>query len=254
MKPLLHVPLDFEMRDDLRTLTRLLAPDPSAPVCAYLFRLWLEWARAGVEWRPMARPELPDSVEGWQADNLTHLIEGACGWSGESGRLIHLFVVVGTLRYAQRGDLGGLLLEDFAQHNPHLLPGYVSVQAKGGFAKAERQRAVMHLAAAAQQDAILREKTPELFSADVDEEERRRAIALVMGFDTACGRRLRSQREYEDEPTLLREAVLVLRRTTPEDHVAVQRYLVRRRHMPDAQHDAAPVIRAFDDFLCKAKV
>ena len=252
MKPVLRLPVDFELRDDLRTLVRLLAADPTAPVCAYLFRLWLEWARAGDEWRPMSQPELPASAEGWQADNLTHLVEGACGWTGESGRLIHLFVVVGTLRHARHGDLGGLILVDFALYNPHLLPGFVSPQSKGGFIKAEKARMRGHLAAAGQQQQLL-EQRGELFTADVDPGERRRAIALVMALDTACGRALRSGREYEDDATLLRDAVAVLRRSTPDDHVAVQRYLVRRRHMPDAIRDAGPVIRAFDDFLRNSK-
>ena len=38
MKPVLRLPVDFELRDDLRTLVRLLAAVPTAPVCAYLFR------------------------------------------------------------------------------------------------------------------------------------------------------------------------------------------------------------------------
>ena len=107
------------------------------------------------------------------------------------------------------------------------------------------------LAAAGQQQQLL-EQRGELFNADVDPAERRRAIALVMALDTACGRALRSGREYEDDATLLRDAVAVLRRSTPDDHVAVQRYLVRRRHMPDAVRDAGPVIRAFDEFLRKS--
>lgn len=260
MKPLLHLPVDFELRDDVRTLGRLLVADErddrrrAAFVSAFLLRLWLEWARAGVEWRPLAAGDMPSDAAGWAAENLTHLIESAVGWHGESGRFVHLCIVGGTLRFDRKAELGGLTLVDFALYNPHLLPGFVSAQQKGGFAKAERARLRESLEAAAQQQKLIEARTgPDLFAADVDPAERRRALALIMTLDGACGRPLRSTADYESDAGLLRDAVAALRRSTSDDLLLLQRYLVRRRFMPDAAPDAGPVIRGFDDFLRKAK-
>jgi len=262
MKLAVHIPPDFEQRDDVRTLALVFRRDPvvaqfvqdvQAFASLRVLRLWLDWARVGAEWRPLlhARIEKRD----WNSESLAHLITESCGWKAEPGVLMECLLVAGVLSVVARGDLDGLVLNDFAKFNEHLLPGYRSIQSRGGLAKEEKRRAAELQQLAAQQARVMEQKGLDLFGGEdgVTEEERQKCLAVVMGFDGVCGRVQRTSQEYVEDKALMRDALRVLRSCTWDDVVLVQRYVRGERENPSVVKETGAILRGFDDFLRKAK-
>lgn len=135
----LHLPLDFEMREDIRRLAnrmrvlssenKLTTQEAAAPVAmatVYFVRLWSDWGRCGTDWRALKLPFAGDAHE-WAKDDITFILEDFCGWKGAAGELVKLCVECGILLLHQRGDLWGLVLNDFWRYNEHLSPDFKSM-------------------------------------------------------------------------------------------------------------------------------
>lgn len=253
VKPLLHISMDFEAREDVRTLARRLAEAgherPGDYAALYALRLWCDFARSGTDWRALSCSGQPN----WENENIAFLIEDYCLWKGKRGRLVDLFLASDMLRVVQREDLQGLTLRDYAGYNEHLLPDYKSQQSKGGFAKAQAQRARQIEALAEQQAHLFQKQGDLIFAPEVTAEEQKRAVALVMRLDIACGRSIRGSREYTQSKTLLGDALALVRRLSSADIDLVQRYLVANRTNPAVVKDPELIIRDFDGVLRKAK-
>ena len=256
MKPHLHLPIDFELRDDVRTLVSRFRADgleqsaAAMRACVFSFRAWSDWARTGSDWRPLSRG---DGVVDWSRENLAALIEEFCGWDGERGKLVEQFLQVGMLALEHRGDLLGLRLLDFYSYNEHLDPGFRSVQSKGGHAKAEKARLRQAEQMAEQQVRLFENQGALPFGQDqVAPEEQKKAISLIIRIDMACGRSVRSTAEYTEDRNLVRDALMMVRRYTPHEIQAVCTYLTKHRNNPAVEKDASRIVAGFSDLVGKA--
>lgn len=256
--PLVHLPLDFEQRAEVRTLARIFRQhperftDPAAAAAICVLRLWMDWGRVGRDWRPLQHGRVDRD---WLKENLAHLIAECCQWTGDPGDLMAFLLEAGVLVLTECGDLDGLILTGFSDSNPHLLPGYESLHSKGARIMHEKRRAEEVAALALQQSSVLQQAGFELFPAEamVTPEEQQKCIALVMGFDGVCARTLRTSAEYVADAALMRDALRVLRGHTWEDIILVQRYIRGQRANPVVVKDTAAILRGFDAHLGKAK-
>lgn len=290
MSALLHVPLDFELREEVRSLAMGSTGDPpvagdppaSPPLATalgaslavlYTFRLWCDYGRAGTDWRPLGLPMDADwRMTDFKRFPLAGVLENYCGWKGEAGVLIHILIAAGVLVVEQRGGashhspitdhrspsdrLHGLTLTGFARFNEHLLPGYRSQWQKGGHATAARKHRDQLVIAAAQQQKMFEQERVTLFDekAPPSKDESQAAILLVMQLDTACGRSLRTTREYTADKTLMAEALRRARTyTRPEIDLAL-RYLDSERLNPAVPKDSTIILRDFEAILEQAKL
>lgn len=254
--PVLHLPLDFEMREDVRRLVQRLKPalgEAAKPMAAaYFVRLWCDWGRAGVQWRSLDVP-FQGVEHPWAKEAIAHMLEEFCDWKGATGDLVKIFMETGMVQIFQRGDLYGLVLNGFWELNAHLSPDFKTTQQKGGMAKAEKSRQADAEKMAAQQQLIL-EKQGALAldeALKVSPEEQKRAIAFVMSMDRACGLPVRGSVQYS--PELLQTAVRIIRAYKRENIVLVERYLHKHRNNPEVIKIPDRVIENFDEVYRKAE-
>lgn len=252
----LHLPLDFEMRDDVRRLVIRLketAGEFAKPLAAtYFVRLWADWGRSGVEWRSLDLP-FQGVEHPWEKEAIAHMIEEFCDWRGRTGELLKIFMETGLVQTFQRGDLYGLLLNSFWEFNAHLAPGFKTVQQKGGLAKAEKTRQYEAEKMAAQQQLVLEKqgalKLDEALK--VSPEEEKRAIAFIMSMDRACGVRVRNSIQYS--APLLQLAVAIIRAYPREKIMLVERYLYKNERNPEVVKIPDLVIQKFDEVYRKSE-
>jgi hypothetical protein len=244
------------MRDDLRRLAQRLRPthgeSAKAMASLYFVRLWCDWGRAGVQWRPLDNA-FGGHVHRWDKEPIAYILEEFCEWKGETGELVKLWMEVGMLTMVQRGDLWGMTLNDFWTCNVHLSPDYKTTQQRGGLAKAERRRQADVDDMAAQQQRLLEAQGALVFSEalKVSEEEEKRAIAFLMRMDRACGAPVRHTSEYNGE--LLTKAVGIIRTYKNESIVMVERYLHKNRDNVEVVKIPNRVVANFDAYFGKAE-
>src|SRR4051812_33069391 len=102
---LLHIPQDFEQRDEVRTLGRLLAREGSGDgslASLLCLRLWLDWARNGVDWRPLSSPLAASGNRDWSSENLVYLIEQYVLWGAKCGDFVNACLSAGVLHLVKR--------------------------------------------------------------------------------------------------------------------------------------------------------
>jgi hypothetical protein len=168
-----HFPLDFELREEVRRLDSRLQVGDGDPVLI-LFRLWTDYGRSRTDWRPTSR----SWQEGydWSSCDLSGVLESYLRWP-RRGELVPLLIDAKVLVLEQRGDVWGLALSNFAQLNPHLLPGYRSIQQKGREALTLKLRNERLERAADQQVALFETQGSLVFDErTVTPEERRRRL------------------------------------------------------------------------------
>lgn len=249
--PLLHLPLDYEMRADLRMLAIKLGGDESKMWAAvYFARLWCDWGRNGVEWRALDTPFSGDDHQ-WDKDTLTHIVEDVCGWRGDKGGLMKAAVASGVMIMQKKGDLWGVCLNEFWRHNAHLDPDYVSIQKRGGHAKAQKFAARQLEEMAGQQSKILQGQLELPPSKAVTPDEQKRAIGLIMRMDRACGLPVRASSLYSNDLVLL--AVEVVRRYGSQQIGLVEAYLQKNRENLEVVKVPDRVIAEFDNYYAKAE-
>ncbi len=236
--PLLHIPLDIEQSEQVRRMAVILArklgrpmDECRDPVILLVMRLWLDWGRAGTDWRALAAAHTPEYD--WGADPLTHIVESYCKWTNAGdGGLMKLGIEAGVLKIAKRGDLDGLELSHFWQFNEHLSPEYRSIQSRGGKARALSKQAEKVEDMAAQQAQLLE---PGLFSEDatVTEPEKKKAVAMIMLIYMACGLTVPNTKSYSHP--LINKAVEIIRRYSAANIQLVQKFIGENRdnaHVP----------------------
>jgi len=154
-----------------------------------------------MNWRPLRLPFAGDPEEhDWAQEEVTFLIESAADWKGAPGHLIRAGIGAGLLKIEKRGDVAGLVLNGFAEFNEHLLPGYVSMQKKGGIAAGEARRRKADGPAARQQRQMIETngELPLVIRGEATTPEVEAGIQLIMQIDRACGRGARLTSEYDD--------------------------------------------------------
>ena len=255
----LKVPIGFTRRADVRLLGRKLAARLPAAVldghegAAFAFFIWIEFAEAGMDWRPLrlpfgGEPERHD----WTQEEVTFLIESAAGWPGEAGWLIRCGIEAGMLRIEARGDVAGLVLNGFAELNGHLLPGYLSMQKRGGLAAGEARRRKTDVAAAQQQRRMIEskrggEELPLVIRGEATTPEVEAGIQLIMQIDRACGREVRRTSDYDDG--LVTSAIGVTRAFSGEQIEAALLTLAAGRDHPMVIKRADFVLDHFGEYL-----
>ena len=253
MIPLLHLPLDFERREDVRRLGRALGNQEMALNIALL--IWLDWGRAGVEFR-LLKFAPKQSGYPWKDDDLTFVIEDLFCGDGKGrvpGAIITKAIEATLLRTEQRGAVWGLVLNDFWRFNSHLSPSHRTIQQKGAIAKHSRKEARDLELAAAKQIELIRSQGHLVFeSAVADADETKRSIALVMRFDRACDKPLRGTSDYTEQTSLMATALRVIRAHSNDDINRVCEYVIANRENPRLVKLPERLLEKFDDLLRKA--
>ena len=245
--PLLSLPLDFELCDPVRRLSILLeSPDAALTVA---FRLWVDWGRSGKEWRVMDCHDVHE--RDWSKETLVRLLEASSRRVIlKQGELIQQCVAAGLIFVERRGDMDGLVLANFWEHNRHLSPLHKTMQQRGGAAKAKLAQMRDSEGLAIKQVKLLEARQPDLplvSGQRATAEERKAAVVVIMRLDIACNRPVRITSEYEKS---IIAAVDVVRKHTFADVDLVCRYLIA--HDEDA-FDPDHVLLAFGDYLCKTQ-
>jgi hypothetical protein len=257
MTPALHIPVDFERREDVRRFCRAIGDADKG--LAYLFRMWIDWATAGHEFRKIR--DLPASGDiAWDELELTYIIEDFCGWTGKTGELLGKAMASGVMRLERR-DLGGfgsegLVLDAFWQFNSHLSPTHKTMQQKGAIAKHAR-KAVDETHSAASHQVDLIEGRGRQFAlpldAKVTSEETKNCVALIMVLDRACNKPLRKSLEYTQNESLMTSALHVVRKFSKEDIDAVHEYIIANRDNPRLGKIPERILERFGEHLDAAR-
>lgn len=248
--PVLHLPLDFERREDVRRFARFVGrPDLAVWI---VLKWWLDWARAGVEFRILKYAPRAGAYP-WKDDDLTFVIEDECG-TGKPGELITHAIAATVLRIEQRGAVWGLVLNDFWRFNYHLSPEHKTIQQKGAIAKHSRQEARALEAAAKKQAVLIQQQGQMVFASDVSasQDEANRSIALVMRLDRACGKPLRTTTEYLSEKALMSDALRAIRKYSKEEINRVIEHVIANRENPRMVKVTERLIVKFGELLGKA--
>jgi hypothetical protein len=211
----------------------------------------MEFAEVGMDWRPLRLPFGGDPEDhDWGQEEVTFLIESAADWKGAPGHLIRAGIGAGLLKIEKRGDVAGLVLNGFAEFNEHLLPGYVSMQKRGGLAAGEARRRKADGPAARQQRQMIETKNGELplvIRGEATTPEVEAAIQLIMQIDRACGHEVRRTSEYDDG--LVTSAIGVTRAFTAEQIEAVLLTLAAGRDNPMVIKRADFILDHFGEYL-----
>jgi hypothetical protein len=241
-----HFPLDFELREEVRRLDFRLQVGDGDPVLI-LFRLWTDYGRSRTDWRPISRA-WAESYD-WSKCDLSGLLESYLGWP-RRGELVPLLINAKVLVLEQRGDVWGLALPSFAQLNPQLLPGYRSIQQKGREALTLKLRNERLEKAADQQVALFETQGSLVFEErTVTTEVRKKAVALIMKLDAACGKHMRTVKQYEEDRATVTLAVEIVRQKMSAEIDQVIRFIHAQREDPTVPKDTGLILRDFDQVL-----
>lgn len=253
--PCLHLPLDFEMRADLRMLAMKFKALslPKVWAVATFARVWSDWGREGVEWRPIDGPFAGDGHD-WSKETLTFIIEEMCGWAetGQpAGELMKACLSAGVMVMVRRGDLWGVMLNEFWRSNAHLDPNFISIQKRGGLVKAAKFQQKQVDEMAGQQTKILQGQLELPVEVAASADEQKRAIGLVMRMDRACGLPVRASSQYTAD--LVVAAVKVIRRYGSQQVSLVETYLQKNRDNPEVVKVPDRIVVDFDAYYKKAE-
>lgn len=255
----IHLPPDWERKEYVRKLAIRLgqscaaAPAGMAPL--FFLRMWTEWASNAGDWRPLNKHVAELSGHDWKSEDLTFIIEDACGWGPEPmmppGRLLVCAIEAGIYEIQERGDISGISLVDWCTLNEHLMPDFVSMQSKGG--KATRRATARKLASqmAEQQALLFAAQGTLLLTTQTDSaDEQKAALALVIQIDRHCGHAVRCTSEYNEG--VIRDAVAIIRRHPQPMIDLVLTYLHENRTNAEVVTVPNRVLEKFDDYLAKA--
>jgi hypothetical protein len=241
----LHLPLDFERREYVRRFAR-----QHSEAVVTVLRMWIDWATAGTDFRPLkARFDSAESYD-WSGDDLTFVLEEYCGHDGAPGDLIKRALLAGVMKVEFRGENYGLVLAEFWRFNEHLSPNHRTIQQRGAAAmhsKARDKRLVQDQARiiAAQEQLIFDER-------EVTADETRTAVAIIMRLDRALGLPLRTTTEYVSSRSLLEAAVRVVRTFKSDEIDAVCQYVIENRDNPRLVKMTERLLEKFGELLGKA--
>lgn len=256
MSPVLHLPLEFERREDVRRFHHMMSMFDNVDL--YPFRLWMDWATTASDFRPLKFTFANAESYPWDKDELNFIIEDFCGFGPEKqpGELLKTAIASGLIRVEERDGVHGLVLNDFWRYNEHLSPAHKSIQQRGAIAMhAKRDVAEIRDAAARQVDIIADRGRQFALPLDAKQttEEVKRCVALVMMIDRACGRDMRKPEVYTKDETLMNTALQIVRRHSNEDVKAVYEYIIANRDNPRLGKIPDRILERFDEHLGKAK-
>jgi hypothetical protein len=214
------VPINLMQRDETRRFTASCEQAGCDCGEAMAALLWLDFGSQQRIWRAMRG----NPAEGLDGDQTARLIEANIGWRGKPGAIIGAALDSGFMRVTKEGDLNGFELAGFRDCNPHLAPGWKSMQQLGGAAAA--MRAKKDGTAARQQTMLLKEAQIPL-GFDVSDREKEQAVALIRQLDRIGNRGARLTKDYT--ASLLEAAIKVRREFTPEEIETVQRFVLAAR-------------------------
>lgn len=256
MTPVLHLPLDFERREDVRRFHYAMSMFSGQAI--YPFRLWLDWATAETDFRPLKFSFANAESYPWQDDELTFIIEQFCDFEVEKkpGELLKAAIGAGMLRVEERDGQHGLVLNDFWRHNSHLSPAHKTIQQRGAIAQHAKRTIVQVEEAASQQVAIIADRGDQFalpLNARPTTDEVTRSVALIMLIDRACERPLHKPDEYTKNESLMLTALQIVRRYSREDIRSVYEYIIANRDNPRLGKIPNRILERFEEHLRKAK-
>jgi hypothetical protein len=258
--PLLHIPLDFERREDVRRFTRLVGEDFAL---VWAIRLWTDWGTAAVEFRPLGfsqkKPDPFDAEEyQWKDDDLTYIVEEFC-YGGPTkleapGFLIKKAIAAGMIQVVKRDGSWGLILNDFWRFNAHLSPTHKTIQQRGAIAR-NAIRSVAEVEELADKQVRMMSDIGKQFALPIDQkpttEEVKRCVATIMMLDRACDRPLRKSEDYAKNEPLMTLALNVVRGYTLNEVRMVYEYLVAHRDDPRTVKLPDRILERFGELLRK---
>ncbi|GEM_PF-4411560 len=256
---LLHLPLDFEAREDVRRLAIILGKDyslldPKFWAAVFAFRLWMEWGRAAKEWRALDQAWERQGIGGcWENEPLAWLIHETIACKNLSlSSMMASFTSAGILQIEQRGDLSGLVLNDFWTYNKHLSPDHLTIQQMGGKGKAHaRLLRETEVAAKKQTELMAAQGSLNLLfvTNGSTPEQRERAIALIMKLDAVCNLPMRPSSGFTR--TEVDHAFAIICSCTLQQIDAVCRYVMNHREDPSVPREPSRILSSFNDLLNK---
>lgn len=215
----------------------------------YFLHMWTEWASNPEEWRPLNRQVTELQAHPWRTEDLSFIIENACGWRVDGVPLLVPAIEAGIYALQNRGDITGLTLPGWAELNGHLMPGFESMQSKGG--KASRVTVHRQLAdkMASQQHQIFQggQGVLMLNGQTKDPAEQKAALALIIQVDRHCGLQVRVSGKYTEEA--IRDAVSIVKRHPQPVIDKVLGYLYANRATPEVIKVPDTVLAEFDRYL-----
>lgn len=265
MTQALHFPIDFERREYVRLFKRLILQKNEGGHgvlgLTYLFRMWVDWATAGVEFRSIGLFRGTVDAVPWDEIELTFIIEDFCGWTGQTGELIKAAIRSGVMELTSRGEgadlVSGLILKDFWSFNPHFSKQYKTMQQKGAMAKAAKASAA-ELRAGATHNVSLIEGQGKQFALPLDanptRDEIEKSVALIMMIDRACDKPLRQRSEYTENESLMLSALNVVRGVPQEDIQRVYQYIIVNRDNPRLGKIPERILEQFNRHLDESKL
>lgn len=231
--------MDFELSDGVRLLAATLGA-PTEKATLYTLRIWLDYARQRSAWRPMR-------TEGdLTTAPLAQLMEQACGWAGDPGRLIGAMIECGILVEEVQGEVRGLRCPLFEEANEHLILG--TRHARAGRASALKRRL-----RAAEADGKMSSRLGVAQGAfvleDFKEEDHRDAAGLLAQIAVACEQSVPTPAELKDKHTLLRAALQVRRQHSDEQIGWVLQYLQKNIKNPAVSKEPEIILRDWTKYL-----
>jgi hypothetical protein len=256
----LKLPQNFFQREEVVLFVHALTAGGFDPRSLRLIALgfMLEFAGQGKAWRPLRSTDAWKS--GWGNEALAQAI--AHGIAGQTlgvnlgGAIDDLDALMkaaldsGLLVMEDSAGLAGIACPLFNQWNPHLLPGFLSIQKKGQIASAEARRRKDDPVVARQQLGLLQtQKVLDLgeLSSDTTEPEIETAIAIIMQIDRAGLLAVRKTGDYQT--WMIAAAVRMTRERSPKDIARLLEFLIEARQDPTVPKGAENVLNHLDALM-----
>lgn len=214
------------------------------------YKVFEEFAMQGTDWRVVSADEAGNlAIE----QPIFEIIAQGIGWypaDGEAAVPVLMGIGAGFLAVERRGDLHGLTCPLFTQWNPHLLPGYETMQQKGKRAQAEARRRTQDPDMARQQMQVLQKQAVlnlDELAAGTTPEQIEQGILFIMQIDRAGGMALRASKGYNT--WMIAAGVRLLKEHTPKDIERLLEFLVEARQDPTVPKGAEAVLAGIGPLL-----
>lgn len=244
----LKLPINFLHREEVRRFVLAMGRRGASTRDAsfFAFTIVLDFAGQAKDWRPLY--SAPTGEVDWSREELGAIIASGAGWTHEApAPLMEAALESRLLALEVREGISGLVCPLFNEWNPHLLPGFQSMQKKGQIASQEaKRRKDDPLVARQHREIMQRQAVLDLgeLGEDVTPAEIEAAIAFVMQIDRAGGLPVRKTGDYAT--WMLAAGVRLLRERAPKEVERLLAFLIEARIDPTVPKGAEAVLQHID--------
>lgn len=257
----MQLPLDFERRESLRLFGRKLVEADSAFdsvgfVLATALRIWLDFAQAAAEFRPL-RNRAQNSTIDWATEDLTYVIEDSAKWAGNPGQLMVAAVDSGFIKIEHRAhgseEQVGIVLDGFWPLNEHLSPDFESIQKRGGKARqASRIREESERAAQDRNKIFEQQENFHFGNIETTPAEREKAYGLFIRLHRVCGLDAPLGEQFEERAMV--DALFIIRKFSDDQIAQLEEWLLSQRDNPEIVKMPARILEHIGKYMEQAKI